>query len=378
VKNTENGVKAMAILHKYNRWYLDYYMPDGKRKREVVSIQGVDPSKITQRDALNALAVRKSAIAQGKFDIAQTEKRIPFTKLAERFMEYSRANKKSYERDVTSLKFLNKHFGDKTIQQINTWHVEQYKSKRQKEDTRYGRPPSKATINRELACLKTMFNKAIEWGMTSTNPAKNVKLFKENNINLRILSDEELKALYDNANDLLKSVLIVAVNTGMRRSENHNLKWEDINFKEGFLTVGDSKNGDSRTIPFNDILADTLLRLKEHSNSEYVFSHSDGTPIKSVKKGFWSALKRSGINHCRFHDLRHTFASKLVMAGVDIVTVQELMGHKSIIMTKRYSHPTPEHKKQAVNRLSFGDMDTYLDTSYNKDTNETGVTYLNH
>ena len=138
----------MGVLHKYNRWYLDYYMPDGKRKREVVSIPGVDPSKITLRDAQKALAIRKAEIAEGKFNITKTEKKIPFTKLSERFLEYSKTNKRSYERDITSIKFLTGYFGNKSLQQINAWHVEQYKSNRKKEHTRYGKPPANATINR--------------------------------------------------------------------------------------------------------------------------------------------------------------------------------------------------------------------------------------
>jgi site-specific recombinase XerD len=97
-----------------------------------------------------------------------------------------------------------------------------------------------------------------------------------------------------------------------------------------------------------------------------------------VKRGFWAALRRSGIEKCQLHDLRDTFATRLVMTGVDIVTVQELMGHKDITMTKRYSHPTPEHKKQAVERLTLGTMDTYLDTKYNKESNEAIVTSINH
>lgn len=366
MKNTENGVKAMGILHKYNRWYLDYYMPDGKRKREVVSIQGVDPSKITQRDALNALAVRKSAIAQGKFDIAQTERRILFTELVEKFLEYSKTNKKSYTRDITSSRVLLDYFGGKTVQQISSWHIEQYKSKRQKDITRFGKPPAKATINRELAFMKTMFSKAIKWNITNTNPIKDVKLFKENNANLRILSNEEFNKLYNSANDFLKPFLLLAINTGMRRSEIFNLKWQDINYEQEYIIVSDSKNDESRVIPMNRVLKDTLENLDKNPDIEYVFSQSDGTPIKSVKTFFWAALKSSGINHCRLHDLRHSFASRLVMAGVDIVTVQELMGHKSIIMTRRYSHPTPEHKKQAVNKLNISGMDTYLDTSCNK------------
>jgi len=356
----------MGVFKKENRWYIDYYLPSGKRKREVVSIQGIDPAHINREDAKKALSIRKAEIAQGKFDIAQTEKRILFTKLVEKFLEYSKTNKKSYTRDITSSRVLLDYFGGNTVQQISSWHIEQYKSKRQKDITRFGKPPAKATINRELAFMKTMFSKAIKWNITNTNPVKDVKLFKENNVNLRILSNEEFNKLYELANDFLKPVLLVAINTGMRRSEIFNLKWQDINYEQEYICVANSKNSESRIIPMNRVLKDTLENLNKNLDSEYVFSQSDGTPIKSVKTIFWSALKGSGINHCRFHDLRHTFASNLVMAGVDIVSVQELLGHKSLIMTRRYSHPTPEHKKQAVNKLNISGMDTYLDTSYNR------------
>jgi len=209
----------MGVYKKRERFYIDYYLPDGRRKRESVSVPGVDPAKITQRQAEKALSVRRAEIALGKFDIVDTTKRIPFEKLTERFLEYSIANKKSYERDITSIKSLLKHLGGKTIQQINSWHIEQYKSNRQKETTIYGRPPAKATINRELACLKTMFNKAIKWSMTTNNPARDIKLFKEKQNKMRILSNEEFKILYDSSSDFLKKVLIVAINTGMRRGE---------------------------------------------------------------------------------------------------------------------------------------------------------------
>jgi len=80
--------------------------------------------------------------------------------------------------------------------------------------------------------------------------------------------------------------------------------------------------------------------------------------LNLIKVLFIQHLKKSGIDHCRIYDLRHTFASNLVMAGVDIITLKELMGHKDINMTMRYSHPTPEHKKQAVNRLNFNNLDS--------------------
>jgi len=370
----------MGVYKKENRWYIDYYKPDGKRKREVVTIPGVDPKNINRQDANKALSIRKAEIAEGKFEIAQTKKPVLFEKFTDRYYEtYSKPNKKSYVRDKTSIKVLKRFFSGKTLQRINAWLVERYKSQRQKELTRYGRHPSKATINRELACLKHMFTKAVEWGLVSSNPVKKVKLFPEKPNKLRVLSNGEFEKLYNVSSDFLKPILVIAINTGLRRSEIFNLRWEDINFKEGFIYVSDSKNNDSRVVPINQTLRDTLVLLKNKSSGEYLFSYGDsGEPVKSIKKGFWAALRRSGIDHCRFHDLRHTFASRLVMSGVDIVTVKELMGHKDIKMTMRYSHPTPEHKKQAVERLNFETMDTYLDTSYNKSQTHSNVTNLNH
>ena len=106
----------------------------------------------------------------------------------------------------------------------------------------------------------------------------------------------------------------------------------------------------------------TLNSVIDNSETEYLFPGTDGDPVKSVKKAFWGALRRSGIPHLRFHDLRHSFGSMLSMAGVDIATIQELMGHKDISTTKRYLHPSPQHKKEAVEKLNYASMDTYLDT----------------
>ena len=102
----------------------------------------------------------------------------------------------------------------------------------------------------------------------------------------------------------------------------------------------------------NETLKQTLTELQNTFSNEYVFTYKD-KPIKEIKSAFETALKKAGILKCRFHDLRHLFATRLVMNGIDLVTVQELLGHKSIIMTKRYSHPTPEHKKKAVEVVSF-------------------------
>ncbi|MGE5444844.1 MAG: hypothetical protein ACM3SR_09620 [Ignavibacteriales bacterium] len=137
----------MGVFKKNNRWYIDYYLPDGKRKREIVTIPGVDPPKVTRQDAKKALSIRKSQIAQGKFDIAQTRTPILFEKLADRYLQYSKDNKRSWQRDLYSIKSLLVYFNGKTLSQITPWLIEKYKSERKTQ-------VKPSTVNRELRYLK--------------------------------------------------------------------------------------------------------------------------------------------------------------------------------------------------------------------------------
>jgi len=342
---------------------------------DVVSIEGVNPTKINREDAKKALSICKAEIAQGKFEIEQTSKPIFFEKLLKQYLEYSESNKRpgSYERDITSSKHLSHYFFGKKIQQISNWQIERYKVTRQKEPMKNGKLPSKATINRELAMIKHMFNKAVDWKVISHNPIAKVKLFPEKPKQLRVITEEEFSKLYNEASDFLKPILMIAVHIGLRRSEILNLKVSDISLKDRYILVRESKNGEIRHVPINSLLMKTLKSVINNTDSEYLFVGPTGDPVKSVKQGFWAALRRSGIPHLRFHDLRHSFGSNLSMAGVDIATIQELMGHKDISTTKRYLHPSPSHKKEAVERLTFSPMDTYLDTKGENDKAATTV-----
>lgn len=363
----------MGVYKKDNRWMLDYYLLDGSRKREVVKIKGVDPSKITRQDALKSLSIRKAQIAEGKFDLAQTIKPVLFDKLVDVFMEdYSKPNKRSWKRDRTSCRALLDFFSNKKLTQITPWLVDKYKSKRLQDTSKFNRPLSKSTINRELACLKTMLNYAVGEGWLPSNPIAGYKLFKEKLTKLRVVTEDEFIKVYENASDDLKPILVMAYNTGMRRSEILSLKWDNVNLSNGYIIVEESKNDESRYIPINKELNKALKSVKYHSSGEYVFSH-DEEPVKCFKTAFYNAVERSGVKKFTFHDLRHTFASNLVMRGVDIITVSELLGHKSLSMTKRYSHPTPEHKRSAVETLVMDSMDTYLDTKHTNSSAEADV-----
>lgn len=210
-----------------------------------------------------------------------------------------------------------------------------------------------ASVNRNLTDLKSIFNKAVSWGkFKGPNPVKQVKMFKENNERVRFLEKEEIVKLLAGCNRTLKSIVIVALNTGMRLGEILGIKWQDIDIKRGVIHLYTTKNGGKREIPINEQVKTALIRTRKHPQSEYVFCKRDGSRLRDIRTSFFTALEKSGIKNFHFHDLRHSFASHLVMSGIDLNTVRELLGHKSLRMTIRYSHLSPDHKKRAVDILS--------------------------
>ncbi len=229
---------VMAVRRIGNRWWIDFYDQNGKRVRESVTIDGKLPEEVTETEAKKALHIRKAECATGKFDIAQTKKQVPFDRAVKSFLKnYSEPNKKSYSRDVESSKPLLKFFSSKKLQSVNSWQVDKYKSHRLKTVSMYGRPISKTTINREIAFLKTMLNYAVKRNWLSENPLKGYKLYKEQPSKMRTLRQEEFRAFYNEASELLKPILLTAYYIGMRRNEVLTLKWENVDLDERYIRV---------------------------------------------------------------------------------------------------------------------------------------------
>ena len=170
---------------------------------------------------------------------------------------------------------------------------------------------------------------------------------------MRYLCKEECQALVNACSSHLKPIVITALNTGMRRGEILSLKWENVDLKHGFILLDKTKNGERREIPINDTLRAALTGIQRRLDVPYVFyGPSTALPYGDIKNSFNGACRRAGIRDFHFHDLRHTFASHLVMAGIDIATVRELLGHKTLTMTLRYAHLAPSHKVKAVDILN--------------------------
>ncbi|MFC1804294.1 tyrosine-type recombinase/integrase [Candidatus Omnitrophota bacterium] len=328
----------MGIYLRGKTYYIDYYIPNGRRIRERVGF-----SKALAQDVLRKRQV--AAIENKHFDIKRDSK-VKFDVFADRYLEvYSRQNNRSWKRSVLpNLKRLKAHFASKHLYEITPLEVEKYR----REVSGEVQP---ATVNRILALLKSMFNRAIAWGdYHGTNPVKGIRFYREQP-RLRFLAKEEIQGLVDSCPGHLRPIVMVALNTGMRKGEILGLMWHDVDIKREVVTLRDTKNGENREIPINTEVKEVLIQTKKHPESPYVFCSPDGKPYKDIRKSFYAACRKAGITDFRFHDLRHTYGSQLAMCGVDLKTISELMGHKSVRMTERYTHITPGHKRHAVERL---------------------------
>ncbi|HWZ50465.1 MAG TPA: site-specific integrase [Granulicella sp.] len=212
-----------------------------------------------------------------------------------------------------------------------------------------------ATLNRYRALLSLTFRIALQNGKISSNPARLVRPRREKNAVIRYRLPEEERKLRAVANELYQHhvpELDLALNRGMRQGEQYNLVSENVDMERRFITIPRSKHGGIRHIELNDAAVAALLQAHAQGNgSEHVFLNCYGQKLSKPREWFEAAVKKAGIPRITWHCLRHTFASRLVMAGVDLRTVQELMGHKTIQMTCRYAHLGPQHRLAAVQRL---------------------------
>lgn len=256
---------------------------------------------------------------------------------------------------------IQRHFGDLFLNQISVQDVEMF------QNTLIQRGLKPGGVNRLVSTFKAMISKAVDWNMATEETLKRirkVKNLKGEQHRLKYLTNEEIHRLINSCTGALRAVVITALNTGMRRGEILNLKWSQIDLKNGFILLDtNTKTGRKREIPINATLRATLQNIPRRIDTPKVFPD-----IRDFRKSFASALKKAGIDpDFRFHDLRHTFASHLVMSGVDITTVSKLLGHTTVTMTLRYAHLAPAHLVSGVQKL---DNIFYPQNSLKKAQNE--------
>jgi integrase len=361
---------------------MTYYL-EFKRGRRI----RIGPSSLPADDARAIATEHLSAVYKGK-DPAKVQnqaKGLTFLGFIEAEYEpWAKQHLRTYAKTIQRLKSNCERFSAKALHEITPQEYERWRSKR------LAAGKARSTANRDLDDLRSVLSKAEQWGFVEVNPLAKVKKLKvDTKGSVRFLTDEEevrltkqldereekMRSKRDRANewrevrdysalpslrertyaDHLKPMVIVSLNTGIRQGELFDLMWADVDLRRRSLTIrGEkSKNLQTRHIPLNE-RAWTALR-DWHSQADEkkgrVFSSSGGDRFDNVKSAWKSLLADSEIERFRWHDMRHTFASRLVMKGVDLNTVRELMGHADYQMTLRYSHLAPEHKANAVAKL---------------------------
>lgn len=318
-------------------WYYDFTY-------NKIRYRGIGGATKTQ--ALRTQEKLRNQVINGEFGLVENQENPLIDQFAENYLA-RRKHIRSHIRDELSVRILLRTFKGKTLLSIQPQNIEDYIGKRLHEGV------SNGTINRELACLKHMYNLAIKWKCARKNPVNDVDFLEEPPGRTRFLSQQECQCLLAYCSKHLKPIAMTALNTGMRLREILSLRWKQVHIDyviEPYVELGETKNNKKRFVP----LTDDMVALFEgmNKNSEYVFLDSYGkNPLQSVRKPFINALKKAGISDFRFHDLRHTFASHYIMSGGDMLSLKEILGHSTMKMVERYAHLASAHKHRQINNL---------------------------
>lgn len=319
------------------RWYLDYFDQKGKR------IQRVSKNAQSSDEAAMELRLEVGRVFRAEQGLTPEKEPLTFNELADMYLrDYARANKRSWMTDEYRLRALHKYFDDFLLPEITPQTIERFRSER----LRSGEASS--TVNRRMALLKRMLNLAIDWGYLSKNPVCKVRFFSEKeNERVRVLTEDEESRLLRCCPDYLRTILLVALHTGMRRGEILNMKWSEVDFSTNDIRIPHSKGGRPRFIPVNQTLKGILLGLQENNpKGVQIF------PYKNIRMDFERACRQAELVDFSFHDLRRTFGTRLLERGVNIVTISRYYGHSSVLVTQRYLHPRDELNREAVERLN--------------------------
>jgi len=333
-----------SVFKRGKYWYIDYYA-DGKRHR-------ISHGKLKKFAELRLKEI--------ELQIVREELRIPkdsaIDEFFENFLVYAEAHvmPKTLERYVTVIncfeRYRSRFKSVNFLSKVTPTFLEDFKLSRLKK-------VSKGTINHDLKILGIIFRWAVDHNLIKKNPVKEVRRFKVDMKQPRFFSPEEIRKILKCCSEKWYSSYMILLHTGMRRGELANLEWDDVDFERKVIKITTKerwspKGKREREISINDELFDLLLKMRKESNGSSVVEKNNVKRYdRALWENFWRLAKKLGIKNVNIHTFRHTFASYLIMSGVDLVTVMELLGHRDITTTMRYAHLKPSHKHWAVNRI---------------------------
>jgi integrase len=352
----KNRRTKMGVYKKNGNWHIDYYDGNGRRHRKKIG-----PQKTLAHKALKDAQVR---VAKGEYLGIYEERRSLFRDFATKtYIPYAKTNlsPRTFERTCGIIENHLIQYFDCYLCKISRKNIEDYKQKRASE-------VKPATVNKEYSTLRHMLKCAVDWGYITHNPATGVKELKEPPGRIRYLTPDEFQRLLSAAGPeffadntynagrtpssllaiYLRPIVTLGAHTGLRRGELLSLRWSHVDFKEQRIIIEQTKNNERKIAYLSDAALEALRCIPRNLHADLLFP---GITPSQLSRAFERACKRASIEDFRFHDLRHTFASCLVMGGENIRTVQTLLGHKDLRMTMRYTHLSPEHLQTAAKRL---------------------------
>lgn len=260
---------------------------------------------------------------------------------------------------IEKKKWHSKHFipifGNRDLKTISTLDIEKYQIQRKNEYLLKHKNIKEnnisfSFINSEIMTLSHFFNYCIKNGYIDKNPCAGIKKLNELS-RLKTLSDDDIeKLIVGTTNKLTRDIITFLIYTGCRKGEALNLKWDDVDLKNDVIAIKGTKTKYDRYIPISKPLKDLLSGIDKIQDCLYVFN-KNGAKINDFKRSFHTACKNAGLKDLRIHDLRHVFASKMVMNGTSLYITGELLGHRTTQMTKRYSHLAPDTLRKAVDEV---------------------------
>jgi integrase len=300
----------------------------------------------------------KVAIRKGEFPPKPTARPALIDDLVEEYRQAKARQGKAIMRGDIGYRRLLERFGGRRADSITAAEVEAWQADLMA-------TMSVQTANHHLKLLRAILLRAADNRRLARADLPKVTLKNPNNGRLRYLSEDEERRLIDEMPAWLKPLITVAIHTGMRKGEMLSLKWDDVDFLTGTIHVRKAKSGEGRNLPMNSVARAALLSLRDarrarlrapvvnrNEASGYVFCAPEGGFMSNLSRYWYPALKRAGIDNVHFHDLRHTFASRYMMSGGDLYTLQVLMGHKTAAMVQRYAHLSQGHLRAEVERLA--------------------------
>ena len=330
------------------KWYARWTCTEGHEHRKLAL-----PAN-TAKEARDLAGVKRTQVRQARYlvrpccpndDHVATLRTV--ADLVDDFLEATKLLKRSHSHDVQRARRIKATFGTQAADSVTIKAVESFKLALAAEF-------SEPTANGYLKLLKVAYNRARRHEWVTRNPAAAVGLYTEHNARSRCLSAEEETRLLAALPAWLRPLVIVALHTGMRKGELLGLRWSDVDWTTSTVRLPLDKAGSGRNVAINTVAREALLSIKRDRTilAAWVFPSPEGKRFVNLERYWRPALAVAQIRDFRFHDLRHTFASRLTMAGVDLYTVQRAGGWKSQVMVQRYAHLSPDHMRAAVERLA--------------------------